>query len=108
MCQIKKIPVVLLLIGFLMSNFVRVSEAKFKLEKDKIAHIVVSAVIYDATYLYCENRGLSKFSSFCYASLATAAAGIIKEEMNDVFDHEDLLADGIGWGLGIAIMEIEF
>jgi len=108
MSKIKKICLVFITMSIWMSSSVKVSEASFKLASDKIAHIVVSAVIYDSAYLYCEEQGLSKFSSFCYATLATAAAGLLKEEMDDIFDHDDLLADGIGWGLGIAIMEIEF
>jgi len=91
-----------------MTSPIKVAEASFKLARDKIAHIVVSAAIYDVAYLYCEDQGLNKFSCFCYATLATTAAGLLKEEMDDVFDHDDLLADGIGWGLGIAIMEIDF
>ncbi|MEW6095498.1 MAG: hypothetical protein AB1567_03085 [bacterium] len=108
MSKIKKISLVLLVMGILMNSSVKVSEASFQLEQDKIAHIVVSAVIYDVAYTYCEDQGLSKFSSFCYATLVTAGAGILKEEMDDVFDHEDLLADGIGLVLGIAVIEIEF
>ncbi len=108
MSNVKKVCLVLIIMGILMNSFVRISEAGFKLERDKVAHIVVSAVIYNGAYLYCENQGLDKFSSFCYATLATAAAGIFKEEMDDVFDHDDLLADGIGLALGIAVIEIQF
>lgn len=108
MSKIKKICLILVIMGISMSSFVRISEASFKLERDKVAHIVISAVIYNSAYLYCENYGLDKFSSFCYATLVTAAAGIFKEEMDDVFDHDDLLADGIGLALGIAMIEIQF
>lgn len=108
MSKIKKICLVLVIMGILMNSFVRISEAGFKLERDKITHIVVSAVIYNTAYLYCENQGLDKFSSFCYATLVTATAGIFKEEMDDVFDHYDLLADGIGLALGIAVINIQF
>jgi hypothetical protein len=108
MNRIKKICLILLIIGVLSGSFSRLAEAGFKLERDKIAHIVVSAVIYDVAYIYCQDQGLSKFSSFCYATLVTAAAGILKEEMDDVFDHDDLLADGIGWALGVATIELQF
>jgi len=108
MNTIKKVCLILIIIGILMTSSIRMSEASFKLESDKIAHIVVSAVIYDVAYLYCENQGLDRFQSVCYATLATAAAGIFKEEMDEVFDHDDLLADGIGLALGIGMIEIEF
>ena len=108
MGSIKKIWLVLLVMGILFSSSARVSEASFKLEGDKVAHIVVSALIYDVAYLYCENQDLDRLHCFCYATLATAAAGIFKEEMDDVFDHDDLLADGIGLVLGIAVIELQF
>lgn len=108
MCQIKKALIGLLVMGILISSSVKASQAGFKLEEDKIAHIVVSAVIYNCAYLYCEDKGLDKFHSFCYATLATVAAGVFKEEMDDVFDHDDLLADGIGLTLGIAVVQLQF
>ncbi|MFH1562520.1 MAG: hypothetical protein ABIF11_03760 [Nitrospirota bacterium] len=108
MNNIKKIGLSLLVMGILINSSVKVSEASFKLEGDKVAHIVVSAVIYNAAYLYCENQELDRLHCFCYATLATVAAGIFKEEMDDVFDHDDLLADGIGLALGIAIIELQF
>lgn len=108
MGHVKKIWLVLLIMGILISSSVRVSEAGFKLEGDKVAHIIVSAVIYNAAYLYCENQDLDRFHCFCYATLVTTAAGIFKEEIDDVFDHDDLLADGIGLALGITVIELQF
>ncbi len=108
MSSVKKIWLILLVMGILMSSSAKISEAKFKLEGDKVAHIVVSALIYDAAYLYCENQDLDRLHCFCYATLATVAAGIFKEEMDDVFDHDDLIADGIGLAIGIAVIELQF
>lgn len=108
MTKIKKIWLVWVVIVVLMSSSGSVAYAGFKLEKDKMLHIAVSAIIYDVAYIYCEDSELDKFSSFCYATLVTAAAGILKEEMDDVFDHDDLLADGIGWALGVAMIELQF
>lgn len=66
-----------------------------RLGMDKLAHFFGSAFL---TLAFC------RLFPVIFAAMLVAAAGVMKEVLDDNFHWKDLMADGLGIVLGVIIM----
>ena len=81
-----KILIVLLIIISTQANAI---------ERDKVKHFAVSAVIGGASQYY--------FNNWRYSSAVCLSVGIVKELTDSTIDHKDLLANALGCATGVFI-----